>query len=167
MGESLLPASIPILQDLGVLDEVEKAGFVRKRGATMVWGSDPEPWSWYFSETNASNPHSYQVWRPEFDQILLNNARRNGVRVLEGQQATGITLDSTGRAVGARHRPADGSGEDTETVAAWVVDASGQGGVISRQLGLREWDDFSGIWRCTDISPGVVGWNPLMKATFS
>ena len=89
-------ASIPILQDLGVLDEVEKAGFVRKRGATMVWGSDPEPWSWYFSETNVSNPHSYQVWRPEFDQILLDNARRNGVRVLEGQQATGITLDSTG-----------------------------------------------------------------------
>ena len=142
VGESLLPASIPILQDLGVLDAVEKAGFVRKRGATMVWGSDPEPWSWYFSETNVSNPHSYQVWRPEFDQILLDNARRNGVRVLEGRQATGITLDSTGRAVGVRHRPADGSGGDTETIAAWVVDASGQGGVVSRQLGLREWDDF-------------------------
>ena len=76
VGESLLPASIPILQDLGALDAVERAGFVVKRGATMVWGTDREPWSWYFSETNASNPHSYQVWRPEFDAILLDNARR-------------------------------------------------------------------------------------------
>ena len=41
VGESLLPASIPILQDLGVLDRVRQAGFVLKRGATMIWGVDP------------------------------------------------------------------------------------------------------------------------------
>ena len=52
VGESLLPASMPILQDLGVLDHVEAAGFPKKYGATMLWGSDPEPWSWYFRETN-------------------------------------------------------------------------------------------------------------------
>ena len=39
---------MPILQDLGVLDQVESAGFPKKYGATMLWGSDPEPWSWYF-----------------------------------------------------------------------------------------------------------------------
>ena len=54
VGESLLPASIPILHDLGALDAVQRAGFVVKRGATMVWGAHREPWSWYFSETNAS-----------------------------------------------------------------------------------------------------------------
>ena len=88
VGESLLPASIPILQDLGVLDAVQRAGFVVKRGATMIWGVDRKPWSWYFSETNASNPHSYQVWRPEFDAILLENARNSGVEVREGCAAT-------------------------------------------------------------------------------
>ena len=75
IGESLLPASIPILQELGVLDAVRQAGFTVKRGATMVWGVDREPWSWHFSETNASNPTAYQVWRPEFDAILLRNAK--------------------------------------------------------------------------------------------
>ena len=46
VGESLLPASIPVLEDLGVLPEVQEAGFLTKWGATMVWGKDRTPWSW-------------------------------------------------------------------------------------------------------------------------
>ena len=38
VGESLLPGSIPILESLGVMDEVRAAGFVEKPGATMIWG---------------------------------------------------------------------------------------------------------------------------------
>ena len=41
VGESLLPASIPILETLGVIEEIEAAGFTPKYGATMVWGRDP------------------------------------------------------------------------------------------------------------------------------
>jgi flavin-dependent dehydrogenase len=135
VGESLLPASIPILKDLGVLDAVRQAGFVVKRGATMIWGVDREPWSWYFSETNASNPHSYQVWRPEFDAILLDNARNSGVEVWEGCAASAVVLDDSQKAAAVR------CGDET-LPARYVVDASGQGGLLSRQLGLRQWDDF-------------------------
>src|SRR5918997_6763403 len=52
IGESLLPASMPILDELGVLPAVQGEGFLPKWGATMVWGRDPAPWSWYFRETN-------------------------------------------------------------------------------------------------------------------
>ena len=142
VGESLLPGSIPILDNLGVMDEVRRAGFVVKPGATMIWGVEREPWSWYFRETHASNPHSYQVWRPDFDAILLNNARRTGVDVREGWQATQVVFDDKGAAAGVRCRPADGSSSEVELPAGYVVDASGQSGVLSRQLGLREWDDF-------------------------
>ena len=135
IGESLLPASIPILRDLGALDAVRQAGFTVKRGATMVWGSNREPWSWHFSETNASNPTSYQVWRPEFDAILLDNARRAGVAVREGSAAASVVFDAGGQAVAVRCR-------DAELPARFVVDASGQGGLLSRQLGLRQWDGF-------------------------
>ncbi|MXZ91386.1 MAG: NAD(P)/FAD-dependent oxidoreductase [Chloroflexi bacterium] len=142
VGESLLPASIPILDGLGVLDEVNQAGFTVKAGATMIWGVDRQPWGWHFSETNASNPTSYQVWRPEFDAILLNNARRLGVDVREGWQATGVMFDDDGTAIAVRCRPTDSSGGTRELPARYVVDASGQGGLLSRQLGLRQWDDF-------------------------
>ena len=81
VGESLLPASIPILEELGVLPAVEAQGFLKKLGATMVWGRDKEPWSWFFGETNRRYPHSYQVWRPTFDHLLLDNAATNGVDV--------------------------------------------------------------------------------------
>ena len=142
VGESLLPGSIPILDNLGVMDEVRRAGFVVKPGATMIWGVEREPWSWYFRETHASNPHSYQVWRPDFDSILLNNARRTGVDVREGWQATQVVFDDNGAAAAVQCRPADGSSGEVELPASYVVDASGQSGVLSRQLGLREWDDF-------------------------
>lgn len=139
IGESLLPASMPILEDLGVLGELESAGFLKKWGATMVWGSGSEPWSWHFSETNRRYPHAYQVWRPRFDQILLENCRAHGVDVREGHQVTGVIFDD-GRAAGVRYR--DDGGAEHEARAPMVVDASGQGGLVGRALGLRETDPY-------------------------
>ena len=93
VGESLLPASMPVLEELGVLPQMERAGFPKKWGATMLWGRDPEPWSWYFKETNRSYPHAYQVWRPTFDKILLDNARTSGVDVTEGCAVTAAPVE--------------------------------------------------------------------------
>ena len=139
VGESLLPASIPILERLGVLPAIEAAGFLPKHGATMVWGSDPEPWSWYFRETNRSYPSSFQVTRPEFDQILLEHARTLGAEVHEGCQAVEVPFED-GRAGGVRYRDEDGA--EGFVAARWVVDASGQTALLGHALGLREWDDF-------------------------
>ncbi len=139
VGESLLPASIPILERLGVLPAVEAAGFLPKHGATMVWGSDPEPWSWYFRETNRSYPSSYQVTRPEFDQILLEHARTLGAAVHEGCRALDVPFED-GRAAGVRYRTDEGA--EGFVAAPWVIDASGQSALLGHALGLREWDDF-------------------------
>lgn len=139
VGESLLPASIPILEELGLLPAMEEAGFLRKWGATMVWGKEPTPWSWYFKETNRRNPHSYQVWRPQFDQLLLENSRSHGVDVREGHQALEVIFDG-GRATGVRYRT--DSGDLGAARAGFVVDASGQGGLLATELKLRRWDPF-------------------------
>ena len=139
VGESLLPASMPVLEELGVLGAVQEAGFVPKFGATMSWGRDREPWSWYFGETNAKYPHSYQVWRPRFDQILLENSRSLGVDVREGHRATEVIWDGQ-RAAGVRFRT-EGGGVGSIR-AGFVVDASGQAGLLSRGLGQRQWDTF-------------------------
>ncbi len=139
VGESLLPASMPVLEELGVLCAVQEAGFVPKFGATMSWGRDRTPWSWYFGETNAKYPHSYQVWRPLFDQILLENSRSLGVDVREGHRVVEVIWDGK-RAAGVRFRTEDGH---TGSVRVdFVVDASGQAGLLSRSLDLRRWDTF-------------------------
>ena len=155
VGESLLPASIPVLEELGVLLAVEAQGFLKKWGATMVWGRDKTPWSWFFGETNRRYPYAYQVWRPRFDQLLLDNAAAQGVTVRQGRRATQVLFTQAlidagaapadvaasrrGRAVGVRYRADDGA---AGTVGArFVVDASGQGALLGRQLALRRWDE--------------------------
>ena len=139
VGESLLPASIPVLEELGVIPAVEQAGFLPKWGATMVWGRSRQPWSWYFRETNRSHPHAYQVRREEFDKILLDNSREKGVDVREGRHVSEVVFRD-GRAAGVRFR--DEGGQERVAEAQLVIDASGQNGLVSRQLGLREWDSF-------------------------
>src|SRR5262245_40222366 len=138
IGESLLPASIPVLEELGVLPAVQAAEFLRKWGATMVWGTDKTPWNWYFRETNQRYPHSYQVWRPQFDQLLLHNSRAHGVEVREGHQVVDVLFEE-GRACGVRYT-ADGTTGMAR--ARFVVDASGQGALLGHKLQLRRWDSF-------------------------
>ena len=155
IGESLLPASIPILEELGVLPAVQSAGFLKKWGATMVWGRDKQPWSWYFGETNRRYPHSYQVWRPLFDQLLLDNAAAQGVTVRQGCQVTQVLFEASdppvatpgiesgnptaGRVIGVQFR--DESGIVSTISAPFVLDASGQSALLGRQLNLRRWDE--------------------------
>lgn len=137
IGESLLPASMPVLEMLGVRPAVQAEGFLQKWGATMVWGSEKEPWSWYFRETNRRHPHAYQVWRPRFDQILLENSRAHGVEVREGHRVLGVAFDGE-RA--ARVAFEDSSGVRHEVAPRFVVDASGQAGMLGRALKLRRPD---------------------------
>ena len=139
VGESLLPASLPVLEELGVLPDVEAAGFLPKLGATMVWGTQNKPWSWYFRETNPNRPHAYQVWRPLFDQLLLDNSRALGVEVLEGHQVVDVLFEDQ-RVAGVRYR--SDAGQDGTARARFVVDATGQGALLGRRLGLRRWDPF-------------------------
>jgi flavin-dependent dehydrogenase len=138
IGESLLPASMPILEELGVLPAVQAEGFLPKWGATMVWGREPDPWSWYFRETNKRFPHAYQVWRPRFDQLLLENARGAGVDVREGHAVSEVLFDGD-RASGVRYTA---DGRESVIQAQIVVDASGQGAVLGHRLDVRRWDSF-------------------------
>ena len=127
VGESLLPASMPVLADLGVLAAVQEAGFLTKWGATMLWGRDKTPWSWHFKETNQTYPHSYQVWRPQFDQILLENSRANGVDVREGHRVHEIIFGDD-KAVGVIYQDVAGQqrvanvlpGEPLTTSGLWL-----------------------------------------------
>ena len=137
IGESLLPASLPVLDMLGVLPEVERAGFLPKYGATMVWGKDTTPWSWYFRETNKRHTHAYQVWRPTFDHLLLKNAAANGVEVLEEHRVLEVLFDGD-RTTGVRY--SDAEGVEHRVSARFVVDASGQTGIIGRLRHLRQPD---------------------------
>lgn len=133
IGESLLPATLATLELSGALDAVRKAGFVEKAGATMVWGKEAEPWTWYFRETNSRFPLSYQVNRPEFDQLLLQHAEQVGVRVHEQTRVDNVIFDS-GRAIGVQI-------QDEPIEGSFVIDATGQSCLINSKFQSRIWDE--------------------------
>ena len=127
-----------MLEQLGAMPAIEAAGFVAKRGATLVWGKDPDPWSWYFADDPEQRPTSFQVVRSEFDKILLDNARAHGVDVRERHQVIDVEFEAERpKAVRYLHE-----GKEGRIEPRFVVDASGQAALLSRKLQLQQWDSF-------------------------
>src|SRR5512135_2458613 len=121
IGESLLSATLPILDALGVTPAIEEAGFIRKPGGTFVWGRQAEPWSFFFREDPGGRSHAFHVVRSQFDEILLRHAAQQGVEVREGCRVQSLSYD------GRNHVTAvDDHGAVVTAAATYLIDASGQ-----------------------------------------
>jgi flavin-dependent dehydrogenase len=138
VGESLLPATMPVWEELGLIERFEKAGFVRKYGAYFSFedGLQPE----YFHFPDASRrvaDHAYEVPRGAFDLLLWEAAREAGVHCVDRTSVREVVFEGE-RAVGVDLRLAEGG---TERIAARLVaDCSGRSTLVGRQLGTRERD---------------------------
>jgi FAD-dependent halogenase len=140
IGESLLSATLPILDALGVTPAIETAGFIRKPGGTFVWGANAEPWSFFFRDDPGGRPSAFHVVRSEFDHILLRHAAKLGVEVREAHAVREVEFDQTERR--CRISASDESGQTVEVAARYAIDASGQGALLGRRDRLREFNPF-------------------------
>ena len=136
IGESLLPANLPLLEKLGVADEVKAIG-MEKWGAEFVspWHGHKQQFE-FADALDKSMPMAYQVRRAQFDEILIRNASRKNARVVEGCQVQDVEFlpNSAGARVQARHD--DGS---TETVnARFVLDASGRDTFLGNRFKAKQ-----------------------------
>src|SRR5438128_8718936 len=104
IGESLLSATLPILDAVGATPAIERHGFLRKPGGTFQWGRQREPWSFWFREDPGGRPYAFQVVRAEFDQLLLENARAHGADVREEHAVTAVEDGGDGPVVHAEDR---------------------------------------------------------------
>lgn len=84
VGESLVPAIIPMLQLLGIEDEIRSYSTL-KPGATFNM-SDTLNFSFDFANLSGGIPrYAYNVPRDKFDATLLNAAREAGVAIIEAE----------------------------------------------------------------------------------
>lgn len=151
IGESLLPTILPILDLLGAREKVEAFGFQKKMGAFLQWGE--EEWPLNFGELAGNLTYSFQVTRAEFDHILLNHARSQGVNVYEGVEVKSIEFDGD-RPVKARwlmdSKNGNKSGGEGEIAFDFMIDASGRTSLMSnRYLRNRRYHKIFqniGIW---------------------
>lgn len=135
IGESLLPASAPVLKALGLEDELD-ARFVRKYGARFLddekgpGGAEGATARYLFEEAfPPATPYAWQVPRAEFDALLLARARALGADVREGVRVTEVRYDD-GRATGVEC--VDAAGARRRIDARVVVDATGREGLLTR-----------------------------------
>lgn len=136
IGESLLPANLPLLEKLGVAEAVKAIG-MEKWGAEFVspW-HDSKTQTFKFGDAwDKSMPFSYQVRRSEFDEILIRNAARLGAEVIEGCRVRDVAFapDHSGATVHAEHD--DGRSERWR--ARFVVDASGRDTLLGKQFDIK------------------------------
>jgi flavin-dependent dehydrogenase len=134
VGESLVPAVVPIIQRLGL--EEETASFSRvKPGVSFIW-SQSDRFSFSFARfAPGVFPYAYNIPRPQFDDAVLARAVASGVDRVVAHARLEPTTDS--------HREL---GLAPETLAAapslegrqpdLVVDATGRARLGARALGI-------------------------------
>jgi FADH2 O2-dependent halogenase len=147
VGESLVPATTPVLAEIGVLDDIEAAGFPRKYGAAWTsaesrnvphngfTGLDHDFRAAEVQFVERDQPgvdleYTWHVDRGKFDLILLKHAQSLGASVFTGARVLSADFDDPEAvALTCRIGP-----REVRYTARMVVDASGRSTLLGRQL---------------------------------
>ncbi len=162
VGESLVPSSTRVFQDLDFLKVMEERNYPRKYGAGWTAGNSVNVYSmdWeslkekdkkdivhpeteaYFKWTERAQPgvtqdYTYHVDRGDFDNALLHHAHGFGAEVYEGVRVRHVSFDD-----GEFPRVRFNIGrKESELTAQIVVDGSGRKTFLGNQLKLRIRDE--------------------------
>lgn len=145
VGESLVPATTPVLIETGCMQKVEQAGFPRKYGAAWTSAEDREIDEMGFRLTNGfrsaevlfaerdqlgvDRDYTFHVNRGLFDQILLKNAESLGATVYQGVSVGQVDFSGDLPVMNCRL-----GGHNVPITARMVVDASGRRTHLGSQL---------------------------------
>jgi len=126
VGESLVPATYSILERLGLIDRLRQSAYPRKFSVQFVTETGKETRPFYFDKFRPhESSQTWQVWRSEFDKILLDNALEKGAQVLEETVAKKLIRDGD-QYVGVEARGKDGVSRSL--YAPITIDCSGRDG---------------------------------------
>lgn len=139
IGESLIPETYWVLDRLKMLPKMKGSHFVKKYSVRFVTdkGRVSEPfYFWDHKPQDASQ--TWQVRRSEFDLMMLDNAREQGVTVFEGARVLDVLM--AGDQVTGVKVSLEGDSNLQDVEAQVVVDATGQQAMLIDKFKLREWD---------------------------
>ena len=106
IGESMLPSSMGLLEGAGLLDPIEKQGFMKKYGAVFFRGNQTCNFD-FANQSSAGFKYTYQVTRADFDKTLADTVAARGVEILYGHSVTNVSFGND-RATATLEEPASG-----------------------------------------------------------
>lgn len=131
IGESLLPQSIGLLEEAGMLQAVVEAGFQYKNGAAFAKCGHRTDFD-FREKFGAGWGNAYQVERAVFDKVLADEAAKAGAEIRYGHEITAIDVGG-----GVPRLSVKGPEGDYEVTGRYLLDASGFGRILQRKLGLE------------------------------
>jgi len=137
IGESLLPQCMEFIEQAGMLDAVQAAGFQLKTGAAFLY-QDKHSEFCFADKFSDGFDSTFQVQRDRFDALLADEAQRMGVEIRWQQEV--IAADFSGSKPTLTIK--DTSGRHDQLTADFVLDASGFGRVLPRLLDLEKPSGF-------------------------
>ncbi|HEX5354222.1 MAG TPA: NAD(P)/FAD-dependent oxidoreductase [Rhodanobacteraceae bacterium] len=130
IGESLLPANIPIFEEIGALEKLRALGRL-KLGADFP-RDDGSYYTFRFGRAlGGTPPWSFHVVREEMDQMLFEHARESGVDARERVKVERVEFEASGITACI-----DVDGARSTLRARYLVDASGRNTLLGKQLKL-------------------------------
>lgn len=132
IGESMLPCSMNLLADAGLLEAVERQNFMRKNGAVFLRGNETCNFD-FSSQFTDGYKYTYQVPRAEFDQTLADTVAARGVEILYQHGVTAVNFEPTHASTTIEKT----DGSKFEVKSKFILDCSGYGRVLPRLLDLE------------------------------
>jgi len=133
VGESLMPATMLLLEELGARAAIEERGFQLKYGATFIdEDNNAATQTFYFLPGQPWPNYSYQVPRAEFDTVLLEHATKRGVTVFQPATVEGTEFDAGGVTL-----TVSGENGPFSVRAKMLVDATGRDALLATRYGRR------------------------------
>ncbi|PIW61559.1 NAD(P)/FAD-dependent oxidoreductase [Shewanella sp. CG12_big_fil_rev_8_21_14_0_65_47_15] len=131
IGESLLPCCMQFIEEAGMLETLNAAGFQHKNGAAFRRNGTYTTFD--FTDKFTPGPGTtFQVQRASFDKLLADTAQSQGVDIRYGETVEAIDLTENPRLTVHNEQ-----GELYQINAQYVLDASGFGRVLPRLLNLE------------------------------
>ena len=141
VGESLIPYCWYPLSRLGVLDQLAQSSRVVPKHSVQFVGLSGQVSTPFYFRDHKDHPsaQTWQVVRSEFDQLLLDNARAQGVTVYQQATARQFLRDRSGAVIGVEGLQ---HGKRKRWHAPLTVDASGRAGFALNHNNWRVPDTY-------------------------
>jgi len=140
IGESLIPKVMDNLDEVGFLPAIEAAGFQEKHSSRFLRNGVNS--TFYFNDKFGEGwDWTWQVPRADFDQVIANEAQKQGVEIEFEAEVTAIEFDHYGNSLTTIK---DKDGNEKQIRAKFVIDSSGYGRVLPRLLNLDAPSNLTG-----------------------
>jgi len=130
IGESLLPASMPLLKEIGFYDVLNSGKYITKCGARFIdYRNEDEVYFGFAEGFNRDIPTAFEVERSEFDTDILQYAVKSGAKLYQPENVIEVDVMANGVRLQTDKRRFE---------AEYLMDISGRDSLLGKKQKIRD-----------------------------